>query len=133
MIAGNATLITLCMTDDYAISKWIQAVFFAKRRKELDCRFISTFSYCFCFRYIRAGEGGATNVFDTSRLTHFYTDMRIIGSPASMPATMVPRKCLIHSSVIAINKCMYTGSVITGTIPVLNKYCCTWLRAAYRM
>ena len=48
-----------------------------------------------------------------------------------MPSPVVPWQCLIHRSIISINKTMHTGIVIGRAVPAVDKHRRLRLRAAH--
>lgn len=47
-----------------------------------------------------------------------------------MPATMIPRKCLIDSAIVTINKTVDAGIIVARAVPVVNENGCPWLRTS---
>ena len=48
---------------------------------------------------------------------------------AAVPASVVPRKRLVHRAIVAVNKYMHTGIVIRRAVPAVNEHRCLGLRA----
>lgn len=108
----QSPFVSFAVADDNAIAQRIKAVLLTEQRKQLYRSLIGSFRYSLCHFGIRAGERTATHIFDAGRLTHLHSNMRIITVSTAVPTPVVPRKRLVHSAVISVNKAMYTRGVM---------------------
>ena len=134
MIACNTSLVALLMTDDNTVSQRIELVLLAEEGEQLNGSLIGALHCCFCGGSIRTGESRAARVFNTRRLTHFNTNMRVVRAAAAVPASMIPRQGLIDLPRVGVNESVDAYlTAISRRIPVIHKHHSGGLRTAYRV
>ena len=135
MIGCNPSCVSFLMRDDDTIRQRIQVILLAEHRKQLHRCLIGFLHTCPCSLKIRTVKCGTSRIPNAGRLTHLYSNVRVISaslcSRATMPPSMIPRKCLVHGSIISINKTMHTGTSKGCLIPAINKNGCPRLRTPY--
>ena len=121
---------TFLMGNDDAISSRIQTILLAEHCEKLYGSVVGSLCRSLCSCKVAAGKSRATGVFDAGRFTHFNTNMSIVCCTTCMPATMIPRKCLIDSAIVTINKTVDASIIVARAVPVVNENGCPWLRTS---
>ena len=137
MICCNSPCVSLSMGNHHTICQRIQTKLLTKLGNQFHRCFIRPHCRCSCLLQIRAGKARSAGILDTGRLTHLHTNMRVISASlttgTTMPSPVIPWQCLIHSSIIPINKTMHTGTSKRSIIPGIKKDLCPRLRTSNRM
>lgn len=111
----------------------IKAELFAEHGEEFHGGIVCAFCRRSCRSEVTASEACPGSIFDAGRLTHLYTDMRVVGTAAAVPPAMIPRKRLIHGAVIRIDETVNAGIRVGRLIPVLDENRSTRLGASDRV
>ena len=137
MICSNSPCVSLSMGNHHTICQRIQTKLLTKHGKQFHRCFIRPHCRCPCLCQIGAGKTRSACVPDAGRLTYLHTNMRIISTSlttgATVPSPVIPRQCLIHCSIIPINKTMHTCTSKRSVIPGIKKNLCPRLRTSNRM
>ena len=103
VIGSKATGATLPVGNDHPVLHGVKAILLAQGSKQFHRRIIGALCHGLCGGQVGTSEVCPARVIDTGRFTHFNPNMGVVSGSASVPASVVPRKGLIHGAGVPVN------------------------------